>query len=437
MEAVLSGASQKGSLALWDLRRGLTVRQYRQSPPVKKGCVAMLGEHFFLVASDQKMTSSGKLKKTPNSQTVAWTFDNETVHSQSFIPHPISSFVGSPCGQYVFGGTAEGALVIWHTHSGRQLHLFANLYQPITAMVISPTNEWLSVGCEDGIIHVLRVSMLLSGNANESEAMTFSNHSLPISGLCFSATSRRLYSCSLDQTCKIWSMDISTLLCSVSFPTLLNCVTISPMEDSIYVGGVDGNIYRIDLWDVKSNDFSIVDNIQKLPQIFKGQNSVNSIDLNLDGSLLVSGSDDGCIRVWSSSTCQLIQTYQQHKGPVTHVSVSLKPSSTLVSGYVATSKTVPQLMPLNPLTYETTNLDVLPIKLPLTNIEHDKFMFLDHQQSRHFDKKIKLTRKQFDTNQDLYKEIETLKNEIVQLKEVNSRWKSLSNEMLVVTLVNT
>jgi len=232
-------------------------------------------------------------------------------------------------------------------------------------------------------------------------------------------------------------MDISTLLCSVSFPTLLNCVTTSPMEDSIYVGGADGNIYRIDLWDVKCNDFNIVDNIQKLPQIFKGQNSVNSIDLNLDGSLLVSGSDDGCIRVWSSSTCQLIQTFQQHKGPVTHVSVLLKPASTLVSGYIATSKTVPSLLPLNPLTYDNPNNDVLPIKLPLTNIEHDKLMLFDHQQSQHIAKKIKLTKKHFETNKDLFKEMDTLKNEINQLKEVNTRWKSLSNEMLVATFANT
>jgi len=176
---------------------------------------------------------------------------------------------------------------------------------------------------------------------------------------------------------------------------------------------------------------------KKLPQIFKGQNSVNSIDLNLDGSLLVSGSDDGCIRVWSSSTCQLIQTFQQHKGPVTHVSVSLKPASTLVSGYIATSNTVPSLLPLNPLTYDNPNNDVLPIKLPLTNIEHDKSMFLDHQQAQHIDKKIKLTKKQFEYNKDLFKEIDTLKNEIIQLKEVNSRWKSLSNEMLAATFTNT
>jgi len=281
--------------------------------------------------------------------------------------------------------------------------------------------------------------MVLSGTAEGAEAMTFSNHSLPVSDLRFSGTSRRLCSCSLDQTCKIWSIDIASLLCSVSFPTLLQCVAISPMEDSIYVGGADGNVYKFDLWDVKMHDFNIVDNIQKLPQIFKGQNSVNSIDLNLDGSLLVSGSDDGCVRVWSSSTCQLIHTYQQHKGPVIHVSVLLKPASVMVPGNATATNIMPPLQPLNPLPYNAPKVDVLPVRLPCTNIEHDRNMLLDQQQSLHIAKKIKTTTNQLQSTQkdNVFEEIEALKNEIIQLKDVNARWKTINTEMLVTTLTNT
>jgi len=268
--------------------------------------------------------------------------------------------------------------------------------------------------------------------------MTLMNHVLPVTEIRFSLTSRRLCSTSLDQTCKVWALDGGTLVCSVLFPTVLNCVAFGPMEDCLYVGGADGNIYKVDFWRVSTTDFSIMDNYQKLPQIFKGHNAINSIDLNLDGSLLVSGSDDGCVRVWSSATCQLIQTIQQHKGPINYVKVMLKSTLSMGPGLQGAIKAwTPPLLPLNPLPYNPPDSDVLPVLLPPTNMDNKKCTLLEYQQNKIITKKIKNTTQQLKWygKDNIFEEVESLKQEILLLKEVNSRWKAVNNQMLSNTLL--
>ena len=42
---------------------------------------------------------------------------------------------------------------------------------------------------------------------------------------------------------------------------------------------------------------SIMDESNKLPQMFVGHDEILSIDLNIDGSLLVTGAEDGSVKV--------------------------------------------------------------------------------------------------------------------------------------------
>jgi len=412
MEVILSSSSQKGSFIVWDMKRGIILKNFRQSPPIKKGCITTLNSNFVYVASDQRMTTTGGLKTTTNSRIVAWSLDAESTSlCQSFIPQPISAFIGSPCSQYIYAGTIDGSLIIWHCPSGRLLKSFIDIFQPINAMAISPTGEWLAIGCADGIIHVLSVPAVIIFGIEEAEKMSLSQHSLPITDLKFSPTSGRLYSCSADQTCKIWAVGEKSLLVSVSFPTILNCLAISPIEDCIYVGGCDGNIYKIDTWDIKTNDINIMSNVQNLQeQIFKGDQSVNCIDTNIDGSLLVAGYEDGSIKVWSSSSCQLIQTLPpQFKGSVTSLKILIKPVTITIS-----SKIVPPLVPLANISYISEEVEVLPVRLSGTK----KRSFSDR----------------FENSEDSLaknNQVTLLKSEISELKEINARWKLLNNQLLL------
>lgn len=216
---------------------------------------------------------------------------------------------------------------------------------------------------------------------------------------------------------------------------MLTSVALSPMEESIYVGGSDGNVYKYSLWDIKGNEVNLLESLDHLPQIYKGENQVTCMDVNLDGSLLVTGADDGCIRVWSSSTGQLLKTVHQQKGAITYVKIILKSPSILVPGYMMESKLFPPLLPLSTLLHSSKEEVLLPTKLPSNNLE-DKLLS-DVNLTKHITKKIKISASQFKVTGNNGEDMEMLKSEIEQLKEVNKRWKTLNNSLLEVTLTNT
>jgi pre-rRNA-processing protein IPI3 len=166
-------------------------------------------------------------------------------------------------------------------------------------MAINYNGLLLAVGSSDGVIQIYHVPMLISGIADQALQLSYASHTLSVSDMVFSRCSNRIYSISIDQTCKIYTLDEKNPVCSVSFPTVLNCITISHLEDQLFVGGKDGNIYKINLLSLPSSDFNIMDKRDKLPSIFIGNDSVNSIDINIDGRVIVAGTDEGVVKVLS------------------------------------------------------------------------------------------------------------------------------------------
>uniref|UniRef100_A0A7I4BJZ3 Uncharacterized protein n=1 Tax=Physcomitrium patens TaxID=3218 RepID=A0A7I4BJZ3_PHYPA len=73
----------------------------------------------------------------------------------------------------------------------------------------------------------------------------WSDHTLLVTGLLAGSgdSSVIVVSCSLEHTCKIWSLALGTLLRSVIFSTALNAVTLDPGEYGLYAGGADGRIF--------------------------------------------------------------------------------------------------------------------------------------------------------------------------------------------------
>jgi len=456
MEVLLSAASGANSLCLWDLKRGILLKQYKQSPPTKKSCVTTLGDSFIMVTSDVKMTDTGKVKSTQNSKVLAWSWETEAAHSHSFVPYNLTAFVGSSCGTYSFGGTSDGQLLTWHTPSGNLIHILPDYFQGITSLGLHLSSEFLAVGCSDGTIHVISVPFLLSGMSSEFNFGTLALHSLPVSSLAYSAcSSSRLFSTSLDQTFKIWHTETRSCLCSISFPTSLTCQVLSPVEDFAFLGGVDGNIYKVNLWDLPERDFGILDSKSgKLPEMCTGHTgSITSLDINIDGSLLVSGSDDESVKVWSTTAVQQVSSFSRPSGPITYVKIVLKPPSAVMGNLNTKEKIqLPILKPFaNVKTKPTGNI---VIKGGSNSFSERSFSHLGFDPYWH--PPLPLSTSQFVADveiqnyalhdvQEKYQNTEgalddrhvsILQQEVTHLKRVNSQWKTLNNQLLAATLNN-
>jgi len=188
----------------------------------------------------------------------------------------------------------------------------------------------------------------------------------------------RVFSLSKDHTLKISDAISETRIASISFPSALTCFTLSPNEEVVYVGAQDGNVYKLNLWDIvskpshnnaASNAFATASSsafganydwsssissslaewaaaetdqgasssdtssaglssvnmmIAKRgasgagdiePNAFRGHTQpISSISLSLDCSRLVTSAMDGTTMIWDERTCQVIHRVSPIKG---------------------------------------------------------------------------------------------------------------------------
>ena len=180
---------------------------------------------------------------------------------------------------------------------------------------------------------------------------TYNDHALPITNVKISMTGR-LYSCSLDRTCKVYDIQSDISLFSLLYPVSLMSLAFDPLESQLFVGGNDGRIFVIDLSAVAiakmssnatilfSNAINFDRNIQggagaggtvmnfdsananptssnlsnlkgsthaSLSEMLGHSNSITSMEVTWDGCHLLSSSQDGSIRTWNLSSRQCIR----------------------------------------------------------------------------------------------------------------------------------
>lgn len=104
---------------------------------------------------------------------------------------------------------------------------------------------------------------------------------------------------------------------------------MDPTELRVYVGGADGRLYASNLYratasgafqglsqgtSLESGVSNTAGKSQDGLALVGHKESITSLSLSLDGSLLVSGSKDGAVIVWDTSSGQSLRTFPQHKG---------------------------------------------------------------------------------------------------------------------------
>lgn len=145
---------------------------------------------------------------------------------------------------------------------------------------------------------------------------------------------------SADRSIKIHSLGSGMLLQSIALSNHIRSIVLDPGEHAVYAGTAAGGIYEISLVDFEGGIPSHVhtlDQQQQLPSgisLFEGHTkAVTSLALTGDGCLLVSGSEDGTVRVWDVSSRQPVRTLDNAaKGPVSAVIVIDKPPFMGVGG---------------------------------------------------------------------------------------------------------
>ncbi|KAM4051013.1 telomerase protein component 1 [Anomaloglossus baeobatrachus] len=191
-------------------------------------------------------------------------------------------------------GTSDGSLHILHTDCGKEIRTLYSGCDGVSCCTFI-SDILLCVGSYDGTLEIWNIT-------DGCRIHRIEAHRRQVTGCCVSADHRQILTCSLDFDIKIWDTSRCTLLGSSSFSSPLNCAAFHPSRHVVSVGSWDGkvSVVQLDSW--------------KRSSVLCGSSSVRTVSFSLDGNVVVSGSLDGWVSLWSWEAQVLLSRFRAHSG---------------------------------------------------------------------------------------------------------------------------
>ena len=278
-------------------------------------------------------------------------------------------------GTLIAGGGVSGKTFLWDALSGDLLRVWNAHYKGVSAVVFLPGSGGICTGGQDGIIHVWDVASLIdvavAGDVSMSPTpyVTWTEHSLPVTSLRCGAGFRAtelLVSASADRTVRLWHVPSKRCVLRVSLPAGVNVADVDSAGHRLFAGCSDGVVYAVGIDAAAAADAAPDARLHRTPvnstsegwllgnnaaaaaagtassspssssgamppmtvelgaaaaarpDAYVGHTaSVSDLVVSVDGASVVSGGDDGTLRVWDvRSGRQVHCSTALHKGPI-------------------------------------------------------------------------------------------------------------------------
>ncbi|KAL2938262.1 Protein ROOT INITIATION DEFECTIVE 3 [Bienertia sinuspersici] len=313
-EVIMASSSIDGGVGCWEIKTGKEKLHYKSclSPPHS---LISVGNRFFASSQLRHSSSSGSI--------LYWSWHKPQPEVKSFPPEPIKPLVSNREGSYIIGGGASGNIYLWEVFTGRLLKKWYAHNGAVSCLSLSDDESLLISGAEDGGVKVWSLFMMFSEDrrkkARHDHVHSFRDHTLCVTDVKsgHGGSNAVIISASEDQSCKVWSLATGKLLRNIIFPSVIDAIAIDVGEFAFYAGGRDGKIYvaALNASSTCSTDYGK----HIIGSLANSSRAVTSLAFCADGISLVSGSEDGSIRIWDTSTRNIVRMFKLAKGPVTNI----------------------------------------------------------------------------------------------------------------------
>lgn len=354
-EVALSASNTDNTIYVWDIRSGSSLFSFKQSMSPKGG-LAMVnkpGASFQIGSIVTCQTDRAILN--------VYQWQRDQVLNKMTTAEKMVSTASSHQGQYLAAATVSGKVYLWHIATGHLMRVFEAHYRRITQLAFSNDDSTLLTASEDASVNVWLVAHLINNSEDDITARpaplySWSDHTLPVTSIFVGSgtlSGARVCTASLDHTVKLWDLATGQLLTTFLFPKPVSAVIMDPSETTLFAA-CENSIYSVDLYRRREDQSYKINTVESLGgmsrvesvgiksthvqqqpnsktpaglgALFTGHtDTINTLTLSFDGTILISGAEDGNCIVWDVLSRQPLRKFESHKGPVSHVACFLKP----------------------------------------------------------------------------------------------------------------
>ncbi|KAH7371797.1 periodic tryptophan protein-like protein 2 [Cadophora sp. MPI-SDFR-AT-0126] len=207
------------------------------------------------------------------------------IHSLSISQNDIDFVTINKSGDWLaFGASKLGQLLVWEWESENQILKQQGHFDSMNALVYSPDGQKIVTTADDGKIKVWDV------NSGFSIA-TFTEHISGVTACEFAKRGNVLFTASLDGSIRAWDLIRYRNFRTFTAPTRLSfsCLAVDPSGEVVCAGSLDS--FDIHIWSVQTG--------QLLDRLAGHEGPISSLAFAPNGSVVVSGSWDHTVRIWS------------------------------------------------------------------------------------------------------------------------------------------
>jgi WD40 repeat protein len=248
-----------------------------------------------------------------------WSMDDfEEVAQLPGHEHDISSLAISSDGSRIVSGFHDRTMCVWDNRTYEELG-FCEHKGEIKSVAISPDSSLMASGSDDCTVWIW--------NALSLKMITrLTDHRSSVTSVAFFPDGTRIASASLDRTVRIWDARTYEPLPGLQCSGSVLAITISPDSTRLalgeYMSGTEGILHVFDIVTLAE---------QAQVNISPGAALPWAINFSPGGDLIASGTASGAIQVWNANSLSNITTIRGHHGHVTSIVFS-SDGSQIISG---------------------------------------------------------------------------------------------------------
>jgi periodic tryptophan protein 2 len=211
--------------------------------------------------------------------------DFNMIHSLSISQHDIDFVTINKSGEWLaFGASKLGQLLVWEWQSESYILKQQGHFDSMNALVYSPDGQRIITTADDGKIKVWDVK---SGFC----IVTFTEHTSGVTACEFAKKGNVLFTSSLDGSIRAWDLIRYRNFRTFTAPTRLSfsCLAVDPTGEVVCAGSLDS--FDVHIWSVQTG--------QLLDQLSGHEGPISTLVFAPNGGVVVSGSWDHTVRIWS------------------------------------------------------------------------------------------------------------------------------------------